>query len=184
MRLYLHPHKVLKTDAKPIAIEGGKVGEQDLNSLRELIAACLQLKAMGIAAPQLGKSICAFVTNVKGMSLFVNPEITYMSPETETDREGCLSIPNAFPLVKRSKVVRVKYDLVDIDTGEVTPTVINLGGLEARAAQHEYDHLIGMTMLDRSGKLEKHAALKGYQQYKEKYSLKDSSVDLSNLRAQ
>ena len=68
--------------------------------------------------------------------MFINPTIEWLSDETETSDEGCLSFPGIYVPIKRSLRARVRATGLDgkefVAEGE---------GLYARAMQHENDHL-------------------------------------------
>jgi peptide deformylase len=85
----------------------------------------------------------------------VNPEIEWLSEETETMIEGCLSIPRVVVDVERPVFARVSGQ---DQTGE--PVMIEASGYEARILQHEIDHLDGVLILDRTDRSERRAALK------------------------
>jgi peptide deformylase len=75
----------------------------------------------------------------------VNPSLTETTKETDTDDEGCLSIQGVTVPVARPTAVRLEgFD----ERGE--PVEYDLEGMPARIAQHEYDHLDGKLMLDRT----------------------------------
>ena len=76
--------------------------------------------------------------------VFINPEITFFSEDKETKEEGCLSIPGVSERVPRSLSVTIHY--FDENWVEKTETY---SGFEARAIQHEYDHLMGHVFVDR-----------------------------------
>ncbi len=119
---------------------------------------------VGLAAPQVGRSICLAVVDATAGEqepiVFINPEIYYCSNEKEDAEEGCLSVPNITLPVKRPASISVRaYD----EEGKKF-TMENLDGLWARAIQHELDHLEGILFVDRaspvhrqliSGKLKK-----------------------------
>jgi peptide deformylase len=75
--------------------------------------------------------------------ILVNPEITHWEGY-EPGREGCLSVPDYTGNVIRATRIR----LAALDRcGE--PVEYEMEGYEARAAQHEIDHLDGMLFVDR-----------------------------------
>jgi peptide deformylase len=107
--------------------------------------------AVGIAAPQVGRFQRIVILDVSGRKkvrshghmVLVNPEITHWEG-FEIGREGCLSVPDYTGNVIRATRIR----LVASDTmGE--PLEFEMEGFEARAAQHELDHLDGMLFVDR-----------------------------------
>jgi len=75
----------------------------------------------------------------------VNPSLEPRSSENETDDEGCLSIQGVTVPVERVTAVRLEGR--DENGAEVA---YDLEGMAARIAQHEYDHLDGKLMLDRT----------------------------------
>ncbi|PLV60501.1 peptide deformylase [Thermotoga sp. KOL6] len=100
---------------------------------------------VGLAAPQVGISQKFFVMDVgDGPLAVINPEILETSNETETAEEGCLSFPDIFVEIERSKRIRVKYQNVH---GEFVEE--ELEGYPARVFQHEFDHLNGVLIIDR-----------------------------------
>lgn len=77
--------------------------------------------------------------------VLVNPEIIKSSPDKEYGWEGCLSVPN-----KRVKVWRAKSVLVKYSDRIGQSRTVDLHGFAARIFLHEYDHLEGLTILDRA----------------------------------
>jgi peptide deformylase len=111
---------------------------------------------VGIAAPQLGDEVRIVVVDVSehpratrhhGLLVLVNPVIR-LSSGSEIAREGCLSIPDLTANVKRATEVLVEAS----DLGGET-RAIEAEGFEARALQHEIDHLDGILFLDRVASL-------------------------------
>ena len=112
---------------------------------------------LGISANQVGVDLSVFVmrTQDEGIVAFFNPEITQISQETEMMKEGCLSFPDIYIMLKRPKVVVMDYQTVE---GEKRS--IKLEGLGARCVQHEIDHLNGVIFLQRASQLKLERALK------------------------
>lgn len=108
--------------------------------------------AVGIAAPQVGwfeRVVIVDVSNMKkpvpnhGRLILVNPEITEWDGFA-VGREGCLSVPDFTGNVIRAEAIRLEaFD----PAGE--PLQFSMEGFEARAVQHEMDHLDGLLFLDR-----------------------------------
>ena len=108
--------------------------------------------AVGIAAPQVGHfqrivildcSTTRKPVSNHGHLILVNPEITHWEGY-EMGREGCLSVPDYTGNVIRA----TRIHLVARDPqGEALE--FDMEGYEARAAQHEIDHLDGMLFVDR-----------------------------------
>ena len=108
--------------------------------------------AVGIAAPQVGMFKRVVIIDCSttrkpvpnhGHMILVNPEITHWEGY-EPGREGCLSVPDYTGNVIRA--TRIRLSAQD-PHGE--PLEYEMEGYEARAAQHEIDHLDGMLFVDR-----------------------------------
>jgi peptide deformylase len=108
--------------------------------------------AVGIAAPQVGKFIRVVIVDCSttrkpvpnhGHMILVNPEIAEWD-EYEMGREGCLSVPDYTGNVIRAKKIKLKA----LDR-HGNPLEFDMVDYEARAAQHEIDHLDGMLFIDR-----------------------------------
>jgi peptide deformylase len=100
-------------------------------------------KALGLAMPQIGVLKCCFVMHIQGIeTIVVNPLITHMSDEKLLMQEGCLSIPWLTNVMVERPVGIKGYFFTG--AGEVAE--FELDGMEARVFQHEFDHLIGVTL--------------------------------------
>lgn len=112
----------------------------------------------GIAAIQVGAPERIFLVDpaVAGGNetdppvVFINPEILWLSGETETNDEGCLSFPGVFVPIKRSVRARVRAMGLDGKLFEAEAE-----GLYGRALQHETDHLNGKLLIDFVGPLKR-----------------------------
>lgn len=121
---------------------------------------------VGLAAPQIGKSLRLFVIDGSAMSeddpslegfkkAFINPQIIEESGDKWTFTEGCLSLPNIREDVIRHGHIRITYfDENFKEHDEV------YNGVKARIIQHEYDHLEGILFVDKIAPL-KRKMLKG-----------------------
>lgn len=120
---------------------------------------------LGLSANQVGIPAKVFVmkTADKGNVAFFNPEITQASQETELMTEGCLSFPDLFLNIKRSKAIGFKYQ---DENGEDQELVLD--GIGARCVQHELDHLNGIIFLQRASRLKIERALKARPKNKQK----------------
>ena len=145
----LIPDPVLSTPASPFASiddDARALGEVLLRAMRETS------HSVGVAAPQLGIARRAFCVDVTGHPkarschgeiLLFNPELV-LAHGREVGREGCMSVPDLTGDVERSSLVVVRG--LDVE-GRVT--VVEADAFEARAIQHELDHLDGLVFLDR-----------------------------------
>jgi len=101
--------------------------------------ACREPKAIGLAAPQIGKSVRVAVVAAHGfVEALINPRITGRVGKQETLKEGCLSLPGKVARVLRFIGIKVEWQDV-----EGRPREAYLEGLAAQAVQHELDHLDG-----------------------------------------
>ena len=114
-------------------------------------------RCVGLAAPQVGKSIRLFVVDGTPFAeedehpelrnfrkVFINAKIVEEKGEEWTYNEGCLSIPKIREDVKRRPAIRIRYrDEKFIEHEEV------FTGITARIIEHEYDHIEGKLFIDR-----------------------------------
>lgn len=108
--------------------------------------------AVGIAAPQVGLAWRIVIVDVSksrktcdnhGHMVMLNPEITEWEGMV-MGREGCLSVPDFTGNVIRAEHIRLNYHDESGQNHEIESS-----GFEARAIQHELDHLDGILFLDR-----------------------------------
>ena len=100
---------------------------------------------IGLAAPQVGKSLRLCVIKLEGKSyVLINPVFKSKSWKKTVAEEGCLSLPGQFMQVKRSQKVKVKA--LDRKGKEV---IIQAQDMLARAFQHEIDHLNGTLIIEK-----------------------------------
>lgn len=100
---------------------------------------------VGLAANQVGILRRVFVFDCEGVSgCVINPQWTAVGEETQTDAEGCLSIPGIRALTTRAEhVICHGFDR------DGNPITLDAHGLLARCIQHETDHLDGVLFLQR-----------------------------------
>ncbi|HLT23116.1 MAG TPA: peptide deformylase [Bacteriovoracaceae bacterium] len=160
-----YPDPVLTAVAQPVT----EFGEPLKKLVEDMLFTMYHAPGIGLAAPQIGKSIRLFVidinyeketvTNAEGKAVtkftdtqpmvFVNPIITGKSGTT-TYEEGCLSVPGVYEEVKRFETINVKYQ--DLDGNEHT---IDADDLLSICIQHENDHLDGIVFIERLSNLKK-----------------------------
>ncbi|WP_111602679.1 peptide deformylase [Streptomyces sp. Amel2xB2] len=125
----------------------------------------------GLAANQVGVDLQLFVYDcpdddgIRHVGHIVNPVLDLPDPGSRRlvdDFEGCLSVPGAAMAVPRTDRAAVRG--FDKD-GE--PLVIEGTGYFARCLQHETDHLVGHTYLDRLSKQDRKDALRQMQERRE-----------------
>jgi peptide deformylase len=145
------PQRVLTTRAEETSYpEDMLVG--DLVETMRASPACV-----GLAAPQIGVAKRAIAVDVTGhpktttchgLVVLLNPVILSQSSTREVGREGCMSVPEFTANVARATELTLE------GTGpDGTTLTIETDGFEARALQHEIDHLDGLLILDRVASL-------------------------------
>lgn len=141
------PERVLKTRSEPVGPEGDAALAADLLDTMDAYDHCV-----GLAAPQIGVAKAAFSLDVRnhpktttchGRFVMFDPEIIEASGR-EVGREGCMSVPDLTANVARHTEI-----VVSGRTPDGGKLVIATEGFEARALQHEIDHLRGLLILDR-----------------------------------
>ena len=119
-------------------------------------------KGVGLAAPQIGKSIRVFVVDASPFSedeelelaerkkilgfkkVFINPTIVRQSSKLCSFTEGCLSIPDVRENVKREDEIEINFFDQNFNH-----QILKIDGLRARVVQHEYDHIEGILFTDK-----------------------------------
>lgn len=147
--IVLYGDPVLKKPAEDI--EPGSIDVKQLSE--DMFETMYQASGVGLAAPQIGKSLRMFVVDSGPMEeeeddegfkrVFINPEILSYEGEEWAFEEGCLSIPGIRADVSRSEVVTIRY--FDENWEEHTET---LEDMPARIVLHEYDHIEGVLFTD------------------------------------
>lgn len=144
-----YPEPSLKRPSEPFsgsAEEGEALLEDLVDTMRASPA------TVGLAAPQIGVGIRAFVldvsghrraTSAQGLVALLDPMLI-LAEGGETVREGCLSVPDLTANVRRATTIEIEGR-----TGKGEPKRYRMEGFEARAALHELDHLDGLLILDR-----------------------------------
>ncbi len=144
-----YPEGVLGKRAEPVE----KIDDNVRRLVDKMYDIMVKNKGVGLAAPQAGVSLRLFIISLDGsrekLRVYINPTITPSGELVATD-EGCLSVPGIYTAVRRHKYCKVTA--TDLDGNEFTDEG---EGLYARAMQHEYDHIEGMTIVNRMGQAAK-----------------------------
>lgn len=134
------PDKILTTSAKEITFP---LSKEVVKLTRDMMDTVKSADGIGLAAPQVGKSLRMVVINLEksGVPLFAlyNPKIVSKSLKKTEIEEGCLSIPGVFGMVKRPKKVTIQAQNMNGETIKFSDD-----GWVARVAQHEIDHINGI----------------------------------------
>lgn len=142
--------EVLHQKAKPL-----KGVDSDIEALIESMFESMEnASGIGLAAPQVGRSIRLLVLDVSCMKSYEDvPPMVVINPNILSVRgknfmeEGCLSVPGVQGDVARPAEITLKYRDRNFEehTGEFK-------GMLARVLQHEIDHLGGTLFVDRMEK--------------------------------
>ncbi|RMF88372.1 MAG: peptide deformylase [Nitrospirae bacterium] len=144
-----YPDPRLKRVAEPVTAFDADL-HRFLADLRETMEA--GPGGVGIAAPQVDRPLRICLVDCSrarkpcpnhGYLELINPEIVEWSG-MEVGREGCMSIPDY-----TANVVRATEVVVQFQDREGAERVVRAEGFEARAIQHELDHLEGVLFIDR-----------------------------------
>lgn len=153
-KLVFWPNSVLNKKCDPVDL----TKRQELLDLVSLMQKVMgSAEGIGIAAPQIGVMKQVICISVDETHLNVgNPTITPVGTETVLSQEGCLSFPAVYVKVKRFKeVVLTGYELEDAENRFGNLVSWSLTGKAAICAQHETDHINGITMVDHLSKLKR-----------------------------
>lgn len=138
--------------------------DKDYPGLQQLIADMFETmynaNGVGLAAPQIGKSIRLFVVDASPFAeddedgenehlkdfkkVFINPIIEDETGEEWGFNEGCLSIPGIREEVFREENIKISYYDENFNFFEE-----EYNGFAARVIQHEYDHIEGVLFTDK-----------------------------------
>lgn len=143
-----YPDEHLKQSSRPVSDFGA-----DLHSLLQDLQDTMQAGpgGVGIAAPQIGEFLRIAIVDVSGrkntpnngLMILINPEIQTWDG-MKIGREGCMSVPDFTGNVIRAEEI----ELIALNP-EGEEIKYQCQGFEARAVQHEMDHLDGLLFLDR-----------------------------------
>jgi peptide deformylase len=143
----------------PILRQVAKEVPKDYPNLKSLLSdmfdTMYKSDGMGLAAPQIGKSLRLFVVDATSLAdedpalkdfkkAFINPKLTLLGEEKIIMNEGCLSLPKLREDVDRLNRVSISYFDENWNHFEE-----EYEGLKARVIQHEYDHLDGILFIDK-----------------------------------
>jgi peptide deformylase len=149
---------VLKARAKDIPADFP--ADELLKLIADMYETMYYANGVGLAAPQIGKSVRLFVIDSSPMTdddedddapaetgikrAFINPVMLTESGEEWPFEEGCLSIPGIRERVYRQPDIVIRYEDENRQVHEEA-----FSGMTARVIQHEYDHLEGVLFTDK-----------------------------------
>ena len=125
---------ILRKECKPVKEITPRIAEL----IEDMFETMYEANGVGLAAPQVGILKRAVVIDIgEGLVELLNPVILETSG-SQTDEEGCLSLPGRWGIVTRPYTVRVRAQDRDGATFEVEDEDIT-----ARCFCHEIEHLDG-----------------------------------------
>jgi peptide deformylase len=156
---------VLKAHAKNLPASLPAADMQQL--INDMYETMYYANGVGLAAPQIGKSVRLFVIDTGPMvemdeedlkdmqesgeepeapikRAFINPQMVSETGEEWGFEEGCLSIPGVREMVYRNADIVLRYEDENHQVHEE-----GFSGMAARVIQHEYDHLEGILFTDK-----------------------------------
>jgi peptide deformylase len=144
--IYLYGQKVLRKRATEVA----KVTPELAKLADDMLETMYQSNGIGLAAPQVGRSIRLIVADVAGEEEEKHPYFLFNPTVTERKggiaaEEGCLSVPGVWADVERPESITVEY----MDKDGKRQVLRGIDGLLARCIQHEIDHLDGVLFVDK-----------------------------------
>ena len=150
------------------------VEKEDLKELKaNLIESMYYYGGVGLSANQVGIDKKFFVI---GNNLpkdddvevfekaFFNPAVISVSKDEQSVREGCLSFPGLWLMVKRPVQCTIKYI-----NSEGEELVESYEGVGARVILHEYDHMLGLNFTMRVSKLKLERGIKAVKKKHKKH---------------
>jgi peptide deformylase len=144
--IYLYGQKVLRKRAEEVA----KVTPELSKLAEDMLETMYKSAGIGLAAPQVGRSIRLIVVDVAGEEeekkpyFLFNPVVSVKKGAC-TAEEGCLSVPGVWADVERPETISVE----SLDRNGKRQVLKNIDGLLARCIQHEIDHLDGVLFVDK-----------------------------------
>ena len=142
-RITHYPAQVLGKASQPVE----KIDDNIRRLAARMLDIMIEQKGIGLAAPQAGVPLRLFIISLDGsrenVRAYVNPTVKAEGPLVENE-EGCLSVPGIFTKIKRYSQATVTATGLDGKT-----FTDKSEGLYARALQHEFDHIEGVTIVNR-----------------------------------
>jgi peptide deformylase len=155
MRYFDDP--ILRKHCEPVK----EITEEIKKLVADMIETCAHHNGAGLSACQVGVSLRIFILHnylplpdgtwaLSPPLVFINPKILSTSTETESDTEGCLSIPTLREWVDRP--IKLTIEALNLKGEHFVETFegrTEIEKLNARVRFHENDHLNGVLFIDR-----------------------------------
>lgn len=139
---------ILRQKAKHVGKIDKKI-TQLIADMKETLVAQNDPEGIGLAAPQVGKSLALFLVSFEKLErVVINPKVLSIGKKKETKRknktlEGCLSLPHYYGPINRPDEITIEYT---DESG--TKKTEKFEGFPAHIIQHEIDHLNGTLFID------------------------------------
>jgi peptide deformylase len=176
MKLPIHyfGDPVLRARGEPIE----SITPEIIQLAHDMIETMIANNGVGLAGPQVGKKLRIYIFRDEWVDkdgkyqlgepvVVINPVLSNPSKETETQLEGCLSLPGLHVEVERPLSLHIRYQNLK---GEFVETTLK--GFLARVNAHENDHLNGTLHIDRASPKEKKQMEPVLREIKKKYAPK------------
>jgi peptide deformylase len=148
LKIVTYPNEILRQPAARVVFP---LSKDIIKLTRDMMDTVKAADGIGLAAPQVGKSLRLVVINMEtqGVPLFAlyNPKIVARSFKKIEVEEGCLSLPGIFGMVKRPKKITV-----EAQNAEGKKIRFTDDGWIARVAQHKIDHVNRVLLIDHAKK--------------------------------
>ena len=149
LEILTYPNPILKQPCQPVGNPTDIEIKQLIIDMTRAIRA--NGNAVALAAPQVGKNVRLFITEIDDeLLVFINPEIQKLSGKDIRAEEGCLSFPGKYLPITRPNKVKVKFT---DQSGK--KQIMKASGLLSRAIQHVTDHLDGILFIERAEQMHK-----------------------------
>ena len=144
---------ILRQKAKRVSKFDKRI-EKLISNMQQTLRSQKDPEGIGLAAPQVGKSLQIFIVNFEKLQrVVINPEILKSEKLKKGKRkskakllEGCLSLPNYYSPIRRTKKIKIRYQT---PSGQSLVTQVeDFFGFNAQIIQHEIDHLNGILFVD------------------------------------
>ena len=158
MEILLVPNEFLRQKAKRLI----NITNEDIKIANQMMDTMMKAPGVGLAANQVGvlKQIVTInyedkENDKRANYILFNPSILEYSEDKVIMEEGCLSLPEQYADIERSKQIFLEY----IDENQKTIKK-EIDGYEARILQHEIDHLSGKLFVDYLSSLKRNIIIK------------------------
>ena len=159
--IFVYGSDVLRMTAETVDLTAPGIAGEVKMLVGDMFETMYKADGLGLAAPQIGKSIRVLV--VDGLPLsdelpelkeskraMINPVVVEESDDEVEYSEGCLSIPDIHANVSRAEWIRVAYFDEELSAKEEI-----FDGYLCRMVQHEMDHLDGVLFVDKIAPIRK-----------------------------